>query len=144
MEILGASPNIFQASNLVADTIVNCTRLWLQVQDAPADLEALVIQLAQYAPVFRSIGAQISSGDLEQQSCDDFPIHMVLKSTKAFSDRLFSLVEKSRIRVGQKSKLRGKAAALMFVLGKDDRKELQEKLNQSLTLLQLAYAVWNG
>ncbi|WAO84119.1 Hypothetical protein NCS54_00132500 [Fusarium falciforme] len=143
METAASIVAFVQVGTEIAKCVIKTKKLWDQAQELPEDIQALIMRLQCYQPIFDAMQQQLQHDDSLCSVQNDSLVQtnldcckMSLKNLQSTSDDLLS-------QLNAKKGLKRKLAAVKLALGKDNLDRLKNRLSESIELLKLAIMAWD-
>ncbi|QGI59232.1 uncharacterized protein FFB20_04252 [Fusarium fujikuroi] len=143
MEAAASIIAFVQISTEIGKCVIKTKRLWDQAQDLPQETQLLLKRLQGYKSIFEALDQQYPN----QQSFTMLPTFSLVQDNLRASMEALELLRQNADHISSKLEvktgLRRKVAAVKITIGKESLDALTTRLNESISLLNLAIQAWH-
>ncbi|KAI8688745.1 hypothetical protein NCS55_00129100 [Fusarium keratoplasticum] len=143
METAASIIAFVQITTEIAKCVIKTKKLWDQAQELPEDIQALIMRLQCYQPIFDAMQQQLQHDDSLCSVQNDSLVKTNLDCCKLSLKTLQSTSDDLLSQLNAKKGLKRKLAAVKLALGKDNLDRLKNRLSESIELLKLAIMAWD-
>lgn len=143
MEAAASIIAFVQISTEIGKCVIKTKRLWDQAQDLPQETQLLLKRLQGYKSIFEVLDQQYPN----QQSFNMLPTFSLVQDNLRASMEALELLRQNADYISSKLEvktgLKRKLAAVKITIGKESLDALTTRLNESISLLNLAIQAWH-